>query len=103
MTKAVPHLWLVLIMLIIILVIIIIIIIPVASSSVSGAAPFQHFLFDFVHKKRREKERGGRRRREKNLYQIPFSEALNAAGHYLTGAFVRPIQERTKWLFRGTL
>lgn len=41
---------------------------------------------------------------EKNLYQIPILclSIINQA-HYLTAAFVCPIQERTKLLFRRTL
>lgn len=58
------------------------------------------FLFDiavyFV-----QKEKKGPKK--KKSLSNPHSEAFNKAGHYLTGAFVRPIQERTKWLFRRTL
>lgn len=57
-----------------------------------------HILFDiavyFV-----QKEKGV----EKKSLSNPYSEAFNKAGHYLTAAFVRPIQQRTKWLFRRTL
>lgn len=33
----------------------------------------------------------------------PYSMASINRTHYLTASFVGPIQERTKWLFRGTL
>lgn len=45
----------------------------------------------------------GKKEAGKKSLSNPHSGAFNKAGHYLTAAFVRPIQERTKWLFRRTL
>lgn len=87
----------------IIIIVIIIVLQPATASTFSSLfflfMPCQ-FLFDiavyFVQKEKRSEKK-------KKSLSNPHSEAFNKAGHYLTGAFVRPIQERTKWLFRRTL